>query len=105
VLLYGAAGIGRTTLIDALTPPPGGTVLRCAPAEEDARLPFVGLIDLFAKVPEVYVEGLPAGGRSRLAVRSAVLEALKAFAADTGTLYPALLRCYEDLDEALVVLG
>jgi DNA-binding CsgD family transcriptional regulator len=107
VLLYGPAGIGKTTLIDALTPPPGGYVLRCAPAEEDARLPFVGLIDLFAKVPEAYVDGLPpaprtalraallrgrapVGGRSRLAVRIAVLEALKALAADTGPLYLAI---------------
>lgn len=100
VLLYGPAGIGKSTLIAALADgtPPDCTVLRCSPAEEDAKLPFVGLIDLFAGVPEEYVDGLPTepraalraallrgrepgGAQSRLAVRIAVLEALRALAA------------------------
>jgi DNA-binding CsgD family transcriptional regulator len=103
VLLYGPAGIGRTTVLEALVPP-GRTVLRCTPAEEDARLPFVGLVDLFAKVPASYVDDLPPapraalnaallrgrapmGERSRLAMRVAVLQALTALAADGPPLH------------------
>lgn len=101
VLFCGPAGIGKSTLLAALvawaTEGSGGAVLRCAPAPEDARLPFVGLIDLFAYVPEEVVDGLPPqpraalraallrgvepdGGHSRLAVRLAVLEALRRLA-------------------------
>ncbi|MGW0411238.1 AAA family ATPase [Streptomyces collinus] len=78
--------------------PSAVTVLHCSPAEEDARLPFVGLVDLFAPVPESCLEPLapepraalraallhgpePADGRGRLAVRLAVLEVLRALAA------------------------
>jgi DNA-binding CsgD family transcriptional regulator len=98
VLLYGPAGIGRTTVLEALVPPGGGTELRCTPAEEDARLPFVGLVDLFAKVPASYLDALPPAprgalraallrgrapmvDRGRLAIRVAVLETLRALAA------------------------
>src|SRR5689334_395906 len=56
VLFHGPAGIGKSVLVAALLASlaahdrPVGTVLHCSPAEEDARLPFVGLIDLFAQV-------------------------------------------------------
>jgi hypothetical protein len=100
VLLHGAAGIGKSALLAALTDevPSGGFVLRCVPAEEDAKLPFVALMDLFARVPEEYVDGLSEGPRaalraallrghepvatqSRLAVRDAAVELLRALAA------------------------
>ncbi|MDQ0760561.1 AAA family ATPase [Streptomyces canus] len=97
VLLHGPAGIGRSTLLTALTALSSGTVLRCSPAEEDARLPFAGLVDLFTRVPEHCLESLapepraalgaallrgrePADGRNRLALRVAVLDALRALA-------------------------
>ncbi|MFD3581688.1 AAA family ATPase [Streptomyces sp. NPDC058683] len=110
VLLHGPAGIGKSTLVTALAEalaadaPPAGTVLRCSPAEEETRLPFAGLVSLFAQVPESCLETLPpeprtalraallrgpepAADRGRLAVRVAVLDALRSLAA-TG---PVLL--------------
>ncbi|WP_150134348.1 helix-turn-helix transcriptional regulator [Streptomyces hyaluromycini] len=99
LLLHGPAGIGKSTLVAALAADPAaGTVLHCSPAEEDARLPFAGLVDLFARVPENCLETLapqprtalrtallrgggPADDRGLLAVRVAVLDALRALAA------------------------
>ncbi|MEU6200392.1 AAA family ATPase [Streptomyces sp. NPDC047061] len=100
LLLHGPAGIGKSTLVAALTADrAAGTVLHCSPAEEDARLPFAGLVDLFARIPESHLEALapqpraalrtallrgggPADDRGLLAVRVAVLDALRALAAD-----------------------
>ncbi|SFF73300.1 helix-turn-helix transcriptional regulator [Streptomyces mirabilis] len=110
VLFHGPAGIGKSVLVAALLASLAahdrsvGTVLRCSPAEEDARLPFVGLIDLFARVPGSCLEALapepraalraallrgrePVDDQSRLAVCVAVLEVLRTLAA-TG---PVLL--------------
>ncbi|MFC8436069.1 ATP-binding protein [Streptomyces sp. NPDC057253] len=104
VLLHGPTGIGRSTLLRALTDAVPGTVLRCSPAEEDARLPYGGLVDLFTRVPEHCLGSLapepraaletallrggePADGRDRLALRVAVLDTLRALAS-TG---PVLL--------------
>ncbi|MEV8031697.1 AAA family ATPase [Streptomyces sp. NPDC086182] len=110
VLFHGPPGIGKSLLVAALMTSlaahdrPAGTVLHCSPVPEDARLPFVGLIDLFARVPESLLETLapvpraalrdallrgrePDDDRSRLAVRVAVLEVLRTLAA-TG---PVLL--------------
>ncbi|WP_405534404.1 AAA family ATPase [Streptomyces sp. NBC_00075] len=98
VLLHGPEGIGRSTLVAALMTSAPGTVLYCSPAPEDVRLPFGGLVDLFARVPEGCLEALPSepraalraalllgreptDGRSLLAVRVAVLEVLRALAA------------------------
>lgn len=70
VLFHGPAGIGKSVLVAALMASlatdgrSAGTVLHCSPAEEDARLPFVGLIDLFARVPESCLKALaPSPGR------------------------------------------
>ncbi|MFK0152039.1 AAA family ATPase, partial [Streptomyces sp. NPDC090493] len=100
LLLHGPAGIGKSALVAALAADPAaGTVLHCAPAEADARLPFAGLVDLFARVPESRLDhlppepraalrsallrgGAPADGRGLLAVRVAVLDALRALAAE-----------------------
>ncbi|MEV5529145.1 helix-turn-helix transcriptional regulator [Streptomyces prunicolor] len=110
VLLHGPTGIGKSVLVAALTASsaahlqPSGTVLHCSPAEADARLPFAGLVDLFARVPESCLATLapepqvalraallrgepPIGDRDRLALRVAVLDALRTLAA-TG---PVLL--------------
>lgn len=109
VLFHGPAGIGRSTLLAAVSASLAAqdqscTVLHCSPAQEDARLPFVGLIDLFARVPDRCLQALapapraalravllrgpePADDQSRLAVRVAVVEVLRTLAA-TG---PVLL--------------
>ncbi|MEU6251172.1 AAA family ATPase [Streptomyces sp. NPDC047043] len=109
VLFHGPAGIGKSTLLTALLASLAAhdrscTVLHCSPAQQDARLPYVGLVDLFARVPESCLEALapqpraalkaallqgtePADDHSRLAVRVAVLEVLRNLAA-TG---PVLL--------------
>ncbi|MFJ5304612.1 AAA family ATPase [Streptomyces sp. NPDC088350] len=110
VLLHGPAGIGKSVLVAALVASSGahlrvsGTVLHCSPAEGDTRLPFAGLVDLFARVPESRLAALapepqvalraallrgkePGGDRDRLALRVAVLDVLRALAA-TG---PVLL--------------
>ncbi|MGV4982832.1 helix-turn-helix transcriptional regulator [Streptomyces sp. NRAIS4] len=104
VLFHGPLGIGKSMLVAALMAsltaqaPSVGTVLHCSPAEEDTRLPFVGLVDLFARVPESCLDTLapepraalggallrgtePAVGRGRLAVRVAVLDVLRTLAA------------------------
>ncbi|WP_369394411.1 AAA family ATPase [Streptomyces sp. CG1] len=104
VLFHGPLGIGKSMLVAALVTslaahaPSVGTVLHCSPAKEDTGLPFVGLVDLFARVPESCLDTLapgpraalraallhgpePADGRSRLAVRVAVLDVLRALAA------------------------
>ncbi|MGW0971540.1 ATP-binding protein [Streptomyces sp. NPDC002516] len=103
VLLHGPPGIGKSTLVASLlassvTRERPATVLSCSPAREDARLPFVGLIDLLARVPDSCLETLapeprtalraalmrgrePADDRSSLAVRVGVLEVLRALAA------------------------
>ncbi|MEU1160453.1 ATP-binding protein, partial [Streptomyces sp. NPDC005921] len=66
VLLHGPAGIGKSTLVAALTANATGTVLRCSPADEDARLPFAGLVDLFSRVPDSRLDALaPTGVAAR----------------------------------------
>ena len=74
VLLYGPAGIGKTHLAAMLAgeaATSGATVLRCAPAEAELRLPYLCLIDLFEAVPDATVARLPPGLRA--ALRAALL--------------------------------
>ncbi|QUQ67883.1 helix-turn-helix transcriptional regulator [Kutzneria sp. CA-103260] len=100
VLFCGPAGIGKSTLLGALAGElavGGDSVLRCAPAESDRRLPFVCLIDLLADVSDELLATLPAplrtaldaallrgehpsSDQSRLGVRLAVLQVLQLLA-------------------------
>jgi DNA-binding CsgD family transcriptional regulator/tetratricopeptide (TPR) repeat protein len=74
VLLYGPAGIGKSSALDALAADSGAQgirILRCAPAESERRLPFAGLIDLLTGIPDETFTRLPGGLGA--ALRSAVL--------------------------------
>ncbi|MDH6112423.1 DNA-binding CsgD family transcriptional regulator [Kitasatospora sp. MAP12-15] len=108
VLLRGPAGIGRSALSAVLAAEAaagGAVVLRCAPSGEERVLPYVGLVDLFAELPEqrldALLDGLPQGqraalgdallrGRSpgsgvdRLALRVGVLQVLRVLAAEAA---------------------
>ncbi len=101
VLVTGAAGMGTSALLTALAADwaaaTGGRVLRCAPHQEDAGLPYLGLTDLLDAVPADVVDtlpdgcrpalraalldrALPDGGHDALAVRRAFLEVLRRLA-------------------------
>lgn len=104
VLLHGPSGIGKSTLISVISQRlsrAGSRVLRACPAEVEAGLPYVVLMDLFADVqgairhlPPHLREALDvamlrspgAGPRDGLAVRIAVLELLRRLAAETPVL-------------------
>ncbi|MFF8593373.1 AAA family ATPase [Streptomyces sp. NPDC015220] len=101
VLLHGPAGIGKSTLLRALTAeyaPTARTVLRCSATESESHLPFLALADLFGLELDEVSGGLPAAQRTALesaltgrgestlqrdglALRLAVLSALRALAA------------------------
>jgi DNA-binding CsgD family transcriptional regulator len=99
VLLHGPAGIGKSTLVDALAAEASGAlVLRAAAAEAEADLPYLALVDLFGGVLDehpaalpphlrVALDGallrsaLPATPHDQLAVRLAVLDLLRGLAA------------------------
>ncbi|WP_217207334.1 LuxR family transcriptional regulator [Streptomyces sp. AC550_RSS872] len=101
VLLHGPAGIGKSTVLRALAGEYGGaarTVLRCSPTESESHLPFLALADLLGLVLDEVSERLPAAQRTALesaltgrgestlqrdglALRLAVLSALRALAA------------------------
>ncbi|HCU49930.1 MAG TPA: hypothetical protein DGG94_09040, partial [Micromonosporaceae bacterium] len=102
VMLYGPSGIGKSTIVDALAGHIAGTgvlVLRTVPAEVEAGLPYVVLVDLFAEVLprtrglashlrealEVALLRAPGSSRPRdgLTVRIAVLELLRRLASET----------------------
>ncbi|MFE0457046.1 ATP-binding protein [Streptomyces sp. NPDC058914] len=107
VLLHGPAGIGKSTVLRALAADYGEaarTVLRCSATESESHLPFLALADLFGLVLDEIADKLPSAQRTALesaltgrgestlqrdglALRLAVLSALRALAA-TG---PVLL--------------
>ncbi|MEV4133708.1 AAA family ATPase [Dactylosporangium sp. NPDC049742] len=99
VLLYGPAGIGKSTILDAIAgAETDALVLRAAAAEAEADLPYLALVDLFDGAPDaaehlpphlraaldgaLLRSALPATPHDQLAVRLAVLELLRALAAD-----------------------
>jgi DNA-binding CsgD family transcriptional regulator len=102
-MVCGPAGIGKSTILDALaTDAPEWLVLRAAAAEAEADLPYLALVDLFDGVPDA-AERLPTHLRSaldgallrsalpttphdQLAVRLAVLELLRGLAAERPVL-------------------
>ncbi|SCD59576.1 AAA ATPase domain-containing protein, partial [Streptomyces sp. DvalAA-14] len=69
LLVHGPAGIGKSTLLAAVAAAAsdeGVTVLRCSPGPEDTGLPYLGLIDLFARIPDEVVAALSPGPRGAL---------------------------------------
>ncbi|WP_262056498.1 ATP-binding protein [Streptomyces sp. STR69] len=109
VLLHGSAGIGKSTVLRALSAEYGDsarTVLRCSATESESHLPFLALADLLGLVLDEVSERLPAAQRTALesaltgrgesslqrdglALRLAVLSALRALAADGPVLVVA----------------
>ncbi|WP_460070775.1 AAA family ATPase [Streptomyces sp. YKOK-I1] len=109
VLLHGPAGIGKSTVLRALAADYGDaahTVLRCSATESESHLPFLALADLFGLVLDEISDKLPAAQRTALesaltgrgestlqrdglALRLAVLSALRALAASGPVLLVA----------------
>jgi DNA-binding CsgD family transcriptional regulator len=109
VLLHGPAGIGKSTVLRALAAEYAGltrTVLRCSATESESHLPFLALADLLGLVLDRVLGRLPAAQRTALesaltgrgestlrrdglALRLAVLSALRALAADGPVLIVA----------------
>ncbi|MCX4765882.1 AAA family ATPase [Streptomyces sp. NBC_01275] len=109
VLLHGPAGIGKSTVLRALAADygdPARTVLRCSATESESHLPFLALADLFGLVLDEISDKLPAAQRTALesaltgrgestlqrdglALRLAVLSALRALAAERPVLLVA----------------
>ncbi|MFD7877561.1 ATP-binding protein [Streptomyces sp. NPDC059766] len=102
VLLHGPAGIGKSTVLQALAAEysqVAHTVLRCSATESESHLPFLALADLLGLALDQVSDKLPAAQRTALesaitgrgestlqrdglALRLAVLSALRALAAD-----------------------
>lgn len=109
VLLHGPAGIGKSTVLRTLAAEyarTAHTVLRCSATESESHLPFLALADLLGLVLDDVSDGLPAAQRTALesaltgrgestlqrdglALRLAVLSALRALAAEGPVLVVA----------------
>ncbi|MFG3074480.1 ATP-binding protein [Streptomyces sp. NPDC048225] len=109
VLLHGAAGIGKSTVLRTLAAEyarTSHTVLRCSATESESHLPFLALADLLGLVLDEVSPALPAAQRTALeaaltgrgestlrrdglALRLAVLSALRALAAEGPVLVVA----------------
>ncbi|MFI9612347.1 AAA family ATPase [Streptomyces sp. NPDC052023] len=109
VLLHGPAGIGKSTVLRALAATnaeAARTVLRCSATESESHLPFLALADLLGLVLDEVSGKLPAAQRTALesaltgrgestlqrdglALRLAVLSALRALAAEGPVLVVA----------------
>ncbi|MGV9251467.1 ATP-binding protein [Streptomyces sp. NPDC003697] len=109
MLLHGPAGIGKSTVLRAWAAeyaPSVRTVLRCSATESESHLPFLALADLFGLVLDEVSGKLPAAQRTALesaltgrgestlqrdglALRLAVLSALRALAAEGPVLVVA----------------
>ncbi|MEU6099312.1 helix-turn-helix transcriptional regulator [Streptomyces flaveolus] len=109
VLLHGPAGIGKSTVLRTLATEYARTaraVLRCSATESESHLPFLALADLLGPVLDEVSGALPAAQRTALesaltgrgestlqrdglALRLAVLSALRALAAEGPVLLVA----------------
>ncbi|MFF3462469.1 AAA family ATPase [Streptomyces sp. NPDC001984] len=109
VLLHGPAGIGKSTVLRALAAEYTGaarTVLRCSATESESHLPFLALADLLGLALDQVSGRLPTAQRTALesaltgrgesslqrdglALRLAVLSALRALAAEGTVLIVA----------------
>ncbi|WP_317454088.1 AAA family ATPase [Streptomyces sp. TRM68416] len=109
VLLHGPAGIGKSTVLRSLAAEyatAARTVLRCSATESESHLPFLALADLLGLVVDEVYDKLPAAQRTALesaltgrgestlqrdglALRLAVLSALRALAAEGPVLVVA----------------
>ncbi|MCZ4638981.1 ATP-binding protein, partial [Streptomyces rubrogriseus] len=109
VLLHGPAGIGKSTVLRTLAAEyarTAHTVLRCSATESESHLPFLALADLLGQVLDEVSGALPAAQRTALesaltgrgestlrrdglALRLAVLSALRALAAEGPVLVVA----------------
>lgn len=104
VLLSGPAGIGKSTLVNALSSATDEVVLSASPVASEARLPYVALFDLFGGFLAAADQLLPKhlattlraallhdqptldAGAHQLGLRIAVVELLRAIAAERPVL-------------------
>ncbi|MET0492011.1 MAG: LuxR family transcriptional regulator [Actinoplanes sp.] len=71
VALHGPEGIGKTALLDAVATTAtarGDLVVRLRPAPAERRLPYAGMADLVAQLPQDARAALPPAHRAALAV-------------------------------------
>ncbi|HWP63383.1 MAG TPA: AAA family ATPase, partial [Candidatus Binatia bacterium] len=98
VRIVGPAGSGKTTLLQAgvdLARGLGWTVLAARPSQAEARLSFVGLIDLLGPHAESSLEGLPLAQRG--ALEAALFRGEPASVPGFGVVAVALLGLLRDL--------
>jgi DNA-binding CsgD family transcriptional regulator len=96
--IVGAPGSGKTTLWQTAVDGArslGWTVLAARPSQAEARLSFVGLMDLIGPIAEPSIAGLPAPQRE--AITAALLRAAPASVPGTGAIAVALLGVVRDL--------
>ena len=70
VALHGPAGIGKTAVLDAVAAAAGARgelVLRLRPVRTERSLPYAGIADLVAQLPEAAAAALPPAQRQALA--------------------------------------
>ncbi|WP_307873160.1 helix-turn-helix transcriptional regulator [Paractinoplanes ovalisporus] len=70
VALHGPAGIGRTALLDAVATAAGARgelVVRLRPVRSERRIPYAGIADLMAQLPQSAGFDLPPAQRAALA--------------------------------------
>lgn len=96
--IVGTPGSGKTTLwqmaVDGARSL-GWTVLAARPSQAEARLAFVGLMDLLGPIAEPSIAGLPLPQRE--AIMAALLRAAPASVPGTGVIAVALLGVLRDL--------
>ena len=100
VLIEGAPGIGKTVVIEAAIAAArsaGARVLQARPSEVAARVPLLGLHDLFRQVVPEALGSLSSQHRSRLEAALGIEPRLELGAADEGHLAVAVLSALRTL--------